>query len=78
MKLDRSLYRLRDAAKIWHDLLTAQFREAILTVLRRAPYVYENEDKLVICYVNDLLMIIRKYRTIEETLEEEVQVKELG
>lgn len=53
-------------ARIWHDLLTTQFREAGLTEPRTAPCLYKNEGKLGLCYVGDLLMLLNAENNITQ------------
>lgn len=56
MRLKHSLYSLKDAARILHNLLKSHFAEAVLTQLNCDPSVFQNDCATVICYVNDLLI----------------------
>lgn len=51
LKLHSSLYRLKDDAKIWHDLFVNQIRDLRLQDLRTAPSVYHDKEVFVIGYV---------------------------
>lgn len=49
------MYGLREAAKLWHDLLSEQVWKAKLKQLTSAPCRFYADNMLVTCYVNDLV-----------------------
>lgn len=65
MRLKRSLYGVKDAARIWLELLKSQFAEPGLTQLNGAPCVFQNDRATVICDVDDLLIFSPHMAVIE-------------
>lgn len=66
MRLKRSPYGSRDAARIWHDLLADQFYRTGLQKLKSAPCVLRTSNKYKICCVEDLLVFAETLNDIEE------------
>lgn len=81
MRLKRSFCGLKDATRIWHELLTEQFAESSLTQLESAPCVFQNATTILICYVDDLLMFSENMADIErlkQRLAKKFVLKDLG
>ena len=58
MRLKKSLDRLQEAPKIWYELLTLELTAAGLTEMKRAPCVLIDNNMVVMCYVDDILIMI--------------------
>lgn len=56
MKLERSLYGLKDATKIWFKLMSKKFKEAGLREVESAPCVFKDDRVIVVCFADDLLV----------------------
>lgn len=56
MSLRRSRCGFKDAAHIWHDLNTKDFKKEGLEELESAPYVYTRENMIIGCHLHDILM----------------------
>lgn len=53
----KSLYGLREAPRIWYDLLSKDLRAIGLQAMPSAPCVFSGEGVMVLCYVDDLLIM---------------------
>lgn len=62
-RLQRSLYRLKDSAKIWFDTEPHQYKVTILKELKTVSCVYYKNGMIVDCYVKDLLVFTESRRT---------------
>lgn len=56
MKLQRSLYKSRDASNIWFVLITKKLAGADLQLLDSVPCVLTGDEMVLVCYVDDLLV----------------------
>lgn len=56
MPLKRSLYGLRDEARIWYDLKSSILGSAKLQPLKSSKCIFKLKRTKVICYVDDLLL----------------------
>ena len=51
------MYGLREAPRIWYELLTKELKSIGLVALPSAPCVFRGKGVVVICYVDDLLVL---------------------
>lgn len=65
MLLQRSLYGLRDATRIWNDLLTKHFEKAGMKILKSTPCVFHAKGIITVCYVDNLLVFAKEDSAIE-------------
>lgn len=65
-KLKKSLYRLRDAARVGNGLLFRIITDLGLEELKTAPFVFVKEALVIICYVDDLIQFTRKESEIDD------------
>lgn len=56
IRLQRRLHGLKDASKIWFDLIMKKLKEAELQQLDSAPCLFTRERMILICRVDDLLV----------------------
>lgn len=81
MKLKHRLYWLKDAARILRYLLKSKFTEAGLTHRSSASSVSRLNNWILICYVEDLLVLFQKISKIarlKRKLEKKFILKESG
>lgn len=56
-KLKKTLYGLRESPRIWYDLLSRDLMSIGLMPLKNAPCVFVQNRVIVLCYVDDLLLL---------------------
>ena len=81
MRLRKSLYGLREAPKIWYELLSSELKSAGLTEMQNAPCVFTSIGLLVMCYVDDILIIGESEKLIRKLIERisrSLKTKDLG
>lgn len=81
MKLERSMYWLKDAARIWHEQVTLRFNQAGLMELQTAPCIFKDERIMVLCYVYDILMFAERKsqaNRVKQLLEKKFTIRDLG
>lgn len=66
LNLKKSLYGLRDAAKIWFETVLNKVKSFGLTEMESAPCVFYKKGMIVPCYVHDLLVGHQVETEIEE------------
>lgn len=59
LKLWRSLYGLRDAARIWYELMTSEFNAFRPSQWDAAQCIFHGKCKIVVCYVTYIFMFIK-------------------
>ena len=60
----KSLYGLREASRIWYDLLSAELMEIGLKNLPSAPCVFVRDVVMAVCYVDDLLVVAENEKVL--------------
>ena len=55
--LRKSLYGLREAPRIWYELLANELKSIGLKAMSSTPCVFVGDDEIVLCYVDDLLLM---------------------
>lgn len=79
--LMKSLYGLREAPRIWYKLLSKELCEIGLKPLPSAPCVFIGDDVIVLCYVDDLLLIAsseKKLAELKSKLSSRLPANDLG
>lgn len=56
-KQKRSLYGLKNTALVLHDLLVSRFPDPWFHELENTPCVFKRDSLIVICYVDDLMVL---------------------
>lgn len=80
-RLRKSLYGLRDAARIWSKLLFQTLESCGLKEMETEPCVFVGDKVIIICYVDDLLIFAENQDIVDNlyrTLEKQFRVKDLG
>lgn len=75
------MYSLKEAAKVWNDLLFKKFREIEVKEMESAPCVFLGEDAMLIFYVHDLIVFVKfegVIDSIEQKLRKTFSIKNLG
>lgn len=81
LKLNRSLYGLREAGKVWYELLVKELKAAGLHEMKHAPCVFLGEQVVVLIYVDDILVMGASLGEIEKivtALSSRLKTKDLG
>lgn len=65
-KLQRSLYVLKDTAKICNKLLFHGFQKACLREMRSAPCIFRKKNLIVVRYVDDLVIFRMKLNMVDD------------
>lgn len=60
MKLSRTLYRLKDAARTWNKLIFQERGSQGLKELNSAPCVFVKKQLFATCHVDDLIIYAKK------------------
>lgn len=60
MNLEKSSYRLKDAANVWLYAVSGKFREAALRQMDNAPCAFKGECVIEVCHVDDLLVLVKQ------------------
>lgn len=58
MKLQRGIYVLEDAFKIWYELITRRFTDTRSKEMESVPSVFHGTWIMAVCYVDDLLVLV--------------------
>lgn len=81
MRLRKSLYGLREAPKIWYELLSTTLKSYGLVEMRNAPCVFTKQGVVVMCYVDDILIMSNLESEIDslaEVVGRNLKTKDLG
>lgn len=81
MRLERSLYGLKDAARILHELVKHRCQKNGLKELPSALCVFTDHGIIVVCYVDDVLMFAKHQRDmnrVKQNLEKDFVFRDLG
>lgn len=65
LKLHKSLYGLRDAARILHELLIKAFKSFWLTEQGAAPYIFVDKNMVVLYHLYHILIFTSKKEATE-------------
>ena len=80
-RLRKSLYGLREAPRIWYELLAKELKLIGLKAMTSAPCVFVGDDEMVLCYVDDLLLMSSseiKLKKLKERLSSRLPANDLG
>lgn len=66
LPLKRSLYGLKDLAKIWYETIAKKLESCGLTKMKSDPCVFRKEGVIIICYVDGLLVFTENEKAIED------------
>lgn len=82
-KLNKSLYGLKQAGKVWYDKLAHTLNESGFTATHVEPCLFysKENDAIVNVYVDDLLILSKDLKTIEDIknlLSSKFEMKDLG
>jgi hypothetical protein len=80
-RLNKSLYGLKQASRIWWELLTKKLKEMGFRQLTTDPCVYTNGEVIIDTHVDDFLLISAddfKIDQILKILSESFKIKDLG
>lgn len=69
MKLERSLYGLKDVARIWHEAVKESCHRTRLKKLPSASFVLIDNEIILVCYVDEFLMFANINGTSTESNE---------
>lgn len=58
----RNIHGLKDATWIWRVLITERIRNVEREELASVPSIYKEEDMLLICYVDDILVLAEEQK----------------
>lgn len=81
MKLQRSLYGMKNASKIWFGLIARKLVDAGCLQMKNAPCFFMSNDRSVICYVDDLLVISKSQNNsdaLKDKFSQDLIMKDLG
>ena len=79
--LRKSLYGLREAPRIWYELLSKELKAIGLKPIPSAPCVFQGDDVMVLCYVDDLLVMAKdevKLKDLKAKLAEKLPANDMG
>lgn len=79
--LRKSLYGLKEAPRIWYDLLSNDLQSIGLKPMTSAPCVFRANGIMVLCYVDDLLVMAedeKKMAVLKEKLAEKLPANDMG
>lgn len=69
LKLQRSLYDIKDAARIWFETVSHNFKSFNWHEIKAVLYVSHDKGMILICYVDDLLIFAENANDIYERKE---------
>ena len=79
--LQKSLYGLREAPRIWYELLSKDLKAIGLEPMPSAPCVFRGNGVLVLCYVDDLLVMAEneaRLKSLKRKLAEKLPANDMG
>ena len=68
MKLERNLYGVKQAGKVWHDHLTNKLKSIGFIPSKYDPCLYCRKDVIFFFYVGDAIFISKKPQDVETTI----------
>lgn len=81
IKLRWSVYRLKDAGRVWNQLLINFLTDLGLAKRKTVPYVFIRDGMVIVCYVEELFLFARQNSLIDrvgDKLGKKFWIKDLG
>lgn len=80
-KVQRSLYGLKEAARVWNKLFFKTLNKYGLTDMKTAPCLFIRKQMIIVCYVDNLILIAQqgsRNENIKRKLSNAFRLKDLG